>query len=146
MRAGRRHMLATLLGFALSAGAVAPVPGAGLRDLGPAPDRTRVRIAVVLRYRNPADLERLVRLQADPESPLYHRFLKPAEFAAAFAPAPADYTRVTGSLRRAGFTVTQIFANRTIVDATAPVRIAERYFGTSIDALEQPGAGVRYAN
>jgi len=119
---------------------------AGLVDLGHAPATTAVHLALTLRYRNQAELDRLVLLQSRPDSPLFHHFITPAEFAAYFAPAPDSYERVAGSLRAAGFSVAPAHSNRTVIDAVAPALAAERYFGTRIDVVGQIGHGLRYAN
>jgi subtilase family serine protease len=120
--------------------------GGGIRDLGPAPMSQRVRIAVVLDYHHAADLDALIAAQADPRSALYHRFLTPAQFRDYFAPTAAEYGRVVGALRRGGFTITHAFANRTVVDATAPAPVAARYFATAIDRVVAPGIGATYTN
>jgi subtilase family serine protease len=49
-------------------------------------------------------------------------------------------------LQRAGFTLTQTFPNRTVIDVSAPAAIVERYFNTEIHRVNQDGAGGRYAN
>jgi pseudomonalisin len=120
--------------------------GADLRDLGRATAATQVGIALTLRYRNQAELDQLVRLQSDRRSPLFHRFLRPAQFAAEFSPLPADYARVASTLAAAGFKVEPGAANRTLISADAPVPVVERFFGTQIHRLAQAGYGIRYAN
>ena len=85
-------------------------------------------------------------MQSDRRSPLYHRFLTARQFNDYFAPAPESYATARGLLERAGFRITQSYANRTLIDATAPVSRAERYFDTEIHRVEQSGAGLRYAN
>jgi kumamolisin len=124
----------------------APLARPDLVDLGRAPAATPVRLALTLRYRNQAELDRLVFLQATPGSPLYHHFLTVEQFAAYFAPEPAAYERVADSLRAAGFTVAPARADRTIVDAVGSASAAERYFGTRFHLVRQAGHGVRYAN
>jgi pseudomonalisin len=123
-----------------------PVARRDLIDLGRAPAATPVRLALMLRYRNQTELDGLVRLQATPGSPLYHHFLTRAQFAAAFAPSPADVARVAASLAAAGFRVAPVLPNRTIVDATGSAAAAERYFGTQLHRVAQAGYGIRYAN
>jgi subtilase family serine protease len=139
------------LALALSAAARATVPIdvgtlAGLRDLGRAPASTSVRVAVVLRYHHDAELERLVEAQADPESTLYHRFLSTGQFAAYFSPTRVEYARVARALQRGGFTIAHTFANRTVVDATAPAPIAARYFSTEIHRVLAPDVRSTYTN
>jgi len=125
---------------------VADVPRVPLTDLGRAPSTSPIRVALTLQYRNKQQLDALVEMQSDPASPLFQHWLTPAQFSANFAPTPADYARTIGELQRGGFRVVQTYANRTVVDAVAPVGSVERFFGTQIHRVMQPGQGVRYAN
>lgn len=139
------------LAFGMTAAAAATVPiesgsTAGLRDLGPAPSTVTVRVAVVLNYRHDDELDALTEAQADPDSPLYHHFLTPEQFAGYFGAKPADYARVVASLRSGGFTVTQTYPNRTVVDAIAPAPVAAKYFSTEIHSVISPDAGRTYTN
>jgi subtilase family serine protease len=118
----------------------------GVRDLGPAPAAQRVRVAIVLNYHHASELDGLVAAQADPRSAIYHRFLTPAQFDGYFSPTTAEYAGVVRALRRGGFTITHVFANRTVVDASAPAPVAARYFGTAIDRVVADGIGVTYTN
>ncbi|MEO6990650.1 MAG: S53 family serine peptidase [Candidatus Baltobacteraceae bacterium] len=119
---------------------------AGVRDLGPIAASSAISVAMTLAYRHADQLERLIDHQSDPSSPLYRHFLSNAQFNGYFAPSRADYARVAAALRRAGFTVSHVYTNRTLLDATAPAGIAERYFKTVIHTVAQPGHGLRYAN
>ncbi len=137
--------------FGLSAAGAATVPiepgnTAGVRDLGPAPASVSVRVAVVLDYHHEDELDRLTEAQADPDSPLYHHFLTPAEFAAYFAATPDEYARVAAALRRGGFTITHTAPNRTVIDAVAPAPVAAAYFDTDIHSVLSPDAGRTYSN
>lgn len=124
----------------------APLAGLHLRDAGPAEARTTLALALTLRYRNADRLDRLVAEQSDPHSAYYRRWLSNEQFAATFAPAEADYRKVEASLQRAGFHVDATYANRTVVDASAPVETIERYFETSIHRVRPAEGGVAYAN
>ncbi len=137
----------TAAASSLPSGYAAEVPHrADIRDLGRAQPTLPVSIAVTLNYRHSAELERLVQLQSDVQSPLYHHFLTSAQFDGYFAPTISDYERTAAALRRAGFRITQTFVNRTVVDATAPAAVAERYFTTQIHGVVQSGVGARYSN
>jgi xanthomonalisin len=126
---------------------VAGVPrGEGLHDFGRADGALRVRLALLLNYRNDAELDRLLDEQRDAASPLYGQFLTSQQFRAYFAPTPETYARVAAALGRAGFTITHAFANRTVIDASAPAPVVERYFHTEIHRLAVDGVGVHYAN
>lgn len=124
----------------------ATVPRATFSDLGHAAPDTPVSIVITLAYRNPAQLQALIDLQNDEHSPYYRHWLTSAQFNAAFAPTSLQYAKVIRSLQSAGFRVTGTYSNRTIVDATGTVLLAERYFGTRIDRVVQPRHGTRYAN
>ena len=115
-------------------------------DLGVAPAATLVTLAVVMAYRNQAALDDLVLQQGTPSSPLYHRFLTPAQFAAQFGPTAAAYNQVRTSLTSAGFAIVQTYSNHTVIEATAPAKVAAGYFRTQFHLVNQAGHGVRYAN
>ena len=126
---------------------VAPVTGLrGITDLGHAAATTPVALAVTLHYRNEAQLQQLVTLQSDPYSPIYRRFLTNEQFNASFAPTDADYRRVLSALGSAGFRVTQMYPNKTVIDAVGTVASANRFFGTDIHRVFQSGHGIRLAN
>jgi len=56
--------------------------GHGVRGSGRAPESMRVRLAIVLSYRNRAELESMVYAQSDPKSPLFRHYLTPQQFTA----------------------------------------------------------------
>ena len=85
-------------------------------------------------------------MQRDSASPLYRHWLTNAEFNDAFAPSAAQYALVATTLQRAGFTIAGTFPNRTVIDVTGPVAVAEKAFGTEIHRVNQPGFGERFAN
>ncbi len=119
---------------------------AGVRDLGRAPASTLVHVAVVLHYHHDAELDNLVEGQGDPSTSLYEHFLTPAQFRNYFSPTGAEYDRVIGALQRGGFTITNTFANRTVVDAQASAPVAARFFDTEIHRVLTPDVGVRITN
>jgi subtilase family serine protease len=142
---------ASAVAFVASAASAAVLPPrltipAPWRDLGRATPSTRIDVALTLNYHNDAELEQLIEAQTDETSPLYHRFLSPGQFAQYFGPTAADYARTIAALRAGGFTITQTFANRTVVDAAAPAAVAERFFSTEIHFVRREDGSVRYIN
>jgi len=133
---------------ATSSGIVASVPsGTGIRDLGRIPATTRISIAISLPYRHHDELERLVAAQGDSGSPWYHHFLTRSQFDAYFSPEPQTYAHVLASLKSASFTIGHAYSNRSLLDATAPSSVVERYFSTEIHRVAPSGGqGVRYQN
>jgi subtilase family serine protease len=133
----------------------APFPNSGIfstarvtacSDLGAAPLTTTVNIAVVLKYHNQDQLDRFVAEQGNPDSPYYHHFLTPRQFAKLFGPTSVQYARVVDLLRNGGFTIDHTFANRTVIDAHAPAPVAEQFFSTEIHSLRCGDGRIRYAN
>lgn len=118
----------------------------GVHDLGAAPPSTRIRVAIVLQYHHDADLEALTQAQADPDSPVYHHFLTPAQFDSYFAPTPSEYARVIAALEQGGVTVTRTYANRTVVDAAAPAPVMARFFHTAIHLVRTADGRTTWTN
>jgi len=126
--------------------AVATSPTPAWYDLGRAKSSTIVKIALVLNYRNPEKLDQLVEQQSDPSSNRYRRFLTPEQFATQFGPTPVDYARAVAELRRNGFRIDRVYANRTVIDASAPAPVAEQLFSTEIHLAKFNDGSVRYFN
>jgi kumamolisin len=130
-----------------NSGQISDVPSVVLTDLGRAPQVALMAIAVTLKYRRAPQLQQLIQLQTDVNSPLAMHFLTNEQFNDAFAPSQLDYKRVIISMARAGFRISHTYSNRTVVDATGPVSLVERYFATKIHRIRQPGVlGTRYVN
>lgn len=106
----------------------------------------QVRLSVLLRYQNQAELDALVEAQADRGSPYFRRYLTNAQFNAYFAPSMESYRRVAQVLTSSGLQIVQTFGNRTIIEATGPSAAAERLFATRIDFGLQDGYGRRCKN
>jgi len=118
---------------------------APLRDLGRAPSRTPVDLAVQLPYRQASELRHLVEAQRDAASPQYRHFLTPVQFRTYFAPPQTDYQRAVAALVRAGFHVETI-PNGTLIRAVGDARLAERYFATQIHLVSPARGTVNYMN
>jgi kumamolisin len=123
--------------------AAATVPA---RDLGRRASRNPVAIVIALKFNNAAELSRLADEVSDPNSARFRHFLKPSEFASRFAPTLAQQGKVIGKLRAAGFTIDHTFANRALIDASAPSGTVERFFNTRIHDFDQGKHGRRFSN
>ena len=89
-------------------------------------------VAVSLALRNPAALDRFIASVSDPSSRAYGHYLSPTQFAALYGPTPAQVDQLVQHLRTSGLTVMSVTPNRTIVDASGPVRAVETAFGVTI--------------
>src|ERR1017187_786812 len=87
-------------------------------DRGYVNAETRLDRMLLLLKASPAqqsELDALVEAQQNPASPLYHRWLTPAEYSARFGVSAQDTSRVTAWLAGHGFTVIEIPAGNRLV-------------------------------
>ncbi len=105
-----------------------------------------VSVSLTLRYNNQAQLDQFVANVSDPHSPSYRQYLTREQFNNLYAPTVQQEASVVQALQNAGFTITQRFPNRTIVDATAPSSTVERFFSTEMHTVRQARYGDRFAN
>ncbi|MFN2448564.1 MAG: protease pro-enzyme activation domain-containing protein [Candidatus Baltobacteraceae bacterium] len=115
-------------------------------DLGRRSASAPVTVSLTLAYNHQSELDALVAAQADASSPMYHHYLTTAQFNAYYAPTAQQEQAVLSALQSAGFTITQRFANRTIIDARASSGAVERFFTTEIHDVNQGKFGRRFMN
>ncbi|HLW17752.1 MAG TPA: protease pro-enzyme activation domain-containing protein, partial [Actinomycetota bacterium] len=114
---------------------VVPVllPGLRLAQLtGRAPAGQRRTIGVSIAAPDPAGEQRLYNALYDPSSPLYHKFITPAEYAARFGITPATVARVTGWLRSGGLTIETLTSSGSYITASGTIAQLDRLFSTTI--------------
>jgi hypothetical protein len=116
------------------------------KDAGRRAASAPVKIALTLAYNHQDQLDQLVAQISNPRSGMYHRYLTPEQFNNYYAPTVAQEATVVRSLQAAGFTIGTRFPNRTIVDASAPSSVVERYFSTEMHTVHQGKYGERYTN
>jgi hypothetical protein len=112
-------------------------------DVGRRAAAKTASVVVLMKYRDQGGLDRLTARLARSQSSHY---LTRQEFLVHYAPTPQQEQIVLDGLRRAGFTIDRRYGNRTIIDASAPVRTVERFFNTQIHDFRQAGHGVRFAS
>lgn len=115
-------------------------------DAGRRAPSAPVTVSLTLAYNHQAELDRFVAGVSDPHAGSYRRFLSSQQFNDYYAPTAQQEQSVVSTLTRAGFTITQRFPNRTIVDATAPSATVERFFSTQMHTVRQGIYGERFAN
>ena len=115
-------------------------------DLGRRSASAPVSISLTLRYNNQAELDQFVANVSDPHSSAYGHVLTQQQFNSTYAPTVQQEASVVQALQKAGFTITQRFSNRTIVDATAPSATVEHFFSTEMHTVQQGKYGARFAN
>jgi subtilase family serine protease len=105
-----------------------------------------VNVVFTLRYNHQSELDQFVAEAANPHSSKYLHFLTPSEFDSYYAPTAQQEGAVVSALTAAGFTVTKRFANRTVIDASAPSGTVERFFSTEMHTVRQGKYGERFTN
>ena len=118
---------------------------AGADDLGALSGQTVVAGARLL-LRRPADrqarLDELLGAQQDPASPLYHRWLGPAELGHDFGPSPASVATAENWLTAQGFTIGAVSPTRMAISFSGTARAVARAFGASVHAYALRGRQV----
>ncbi len=114
--------------------------------LGSDQSNRTLQMSVNLALRNQYELNALLRDLYDPSSPNYHQFLTVAEFAQRFGPTAEQQQAVEHYLTRQGFTVTQTYPNRLIIDFSGPQSLAEQTFGVAINDYQTPTGRDFFAN
>jgi uncharacterized membrane protein len=86
-----------------------------------------------------AGLDALVEAQHNPESPLYHQWLTPAEFGVRFGASAGDVARIAGWLRGHGFTVSEVAASNRLVIFSGTAEQVGEAFHTEIHRYKVDG-------
>ena len=79
-----------------------------------------------------ADLTSFLAQQQDPNSPNYHRWLTPEQYADRFGASQQDAARVVAWLKKENLRVIEVARGRNLISFTGAVRDVEHAFGTEI--------------
>ena len=115
-------------------------------DAGRRAPGAAVNVTLTLAYNHQQELDQFVANVSDPHSGMYRHFLTAEQFNNYYAPTAQQEETVVRSLQAAGFTITHRYRNNTLVDATAPSAVVERFFATEIHSVNQGKYGGRYTN
>lgn len=126
---GGSSSLPTTTGSPLDTGAALVQPDAIART-APAGVRTYVHLPL----RNGTELDTLIQQQSSKDSPMYHHWLTPAQFRAAYGPRADDLKSAAATMQSLGFKTT-ITSQGIIADA--PRATVERTFGVRLGAHVQ---------
>ena len=116
------------------------------RLLGPANANQRISLSIGLHPSNEQALKAFATSVSKPKSSNFHRFLTPAQFAAAFAPGQSTYTAIQQFLRGNGFTITHTYSHRLSIAFSGTIGQAERAFGVKINNYAAANGHTFYAN
>ena len=149
-RAVGSSLLHSLLFFALAAGSVAQstisltqtpyaIQHGNARLLGRYEPGRMLRLVVALQPPHMEDEEQFLRELQDLNSPLFHKFLTEKEWNERFAPSLENEDAVATWLQGQGFTITQRFSNRLLIDVEASAAAIERAFNITINSYDVGG-------
>ena len=111
-------------------------------DLGAAPGVTvldRMMLELEPSPAQQAELDALVEAQHDPQSPLYRRWLTPAEYGARFGAGAADVARTCAWLRGHGFSVDEVAASNRLIQFSGTAAQVAETFHTEIHRYKVDG-------
>lgn len=103
-------------------------------------------MSINLSLRDLSGLQQYVQQEYTPGSYLYHRYLRPAEFAALYGPTPQEVQQVADYLRAQGFNVTRAQPGDTVLDFSGTVALAQQAFAVQIRSYRSRQGRVFYAN
>ncbi len=106
---------------------------------------SRVDFQLVLRLRNAAGAEALVRAVSSPGSRSYRHYLTTAQWEARFSPSASQVNSARAWLRSEGFRVDGVSKDRMTVSASGTAARVERAFGTGLENYRVNGHTVRLA-
>ncbi len=117
------------------------VPGfaKGTSPLGLTDSTKTIDLMIWLKPRNKAGLDELVASQYDPASANYRHWIKPAQFAEAYAPTAADAATVSKFLKSSGLAVEEVGPQNFYVRARGTVANVNRAFQVSLHDFQFKG-------
>ncbi|WP_045697023.1 protease pro-enzyme activation domain-containing protein [Streptomyces rubellomurinus] len=139
----------TAVSLGVSTAQAAPAPRVALTNTvnpavahsekkGDVPAEQQISVAVSLKLRNAAELDRFLGAVTTPGSPEYGKFLTPEQFTERFGPTQQDVAQVKAYLAAQGLTVTEVSANRQVVSAHGTTAQVSQAFGTHESAYVDP--------
>ncbi|WP_224281228.1 protease pro-enzyme activation domain-containing protein [Streptomyces sp. LS1784] len=105
---------------------------------GDVPAAQQIAVSVSLKLRNTDALDRFLTAVATPGTPEYGHYLTPEQFTAQFGPTQAAVDQVRAYLAQQGLTVTDVSANRQVVNAHGTAAQVSQAFGTHESSYLDP--------
>ncbi|MFD7451055.1 protease pro-enzyme activation domain-containing protein [Kitasatospora sp. NPDC059827] len=105
---------------------------------GDVPAEQQISVAVSLKLRDSAGLDRFLAAVATPGTPEYGTYLTPEQFSARYAPTQQAVDQVKAYLTAQGLTVGDVSANRQVVNAHGTAAQVSQAFGTHESSYLDP--------
>jgi len=150
----KRNLVVTLLSLALACPLLAGQAGAASTTSKQTPHQVlngtaklvghynpsqALRVVFGLKPQNVAELQQLIKELHDKKSPQFHHFLTAEEWNARFAPSAQDEQSVVDWAESHGFTITQRYPNRLLVDVEATSGTIEKALNVTINSYQLGG-------
>src|SRR5690348_11442212 len=126
-----RSALASQSAPAAEVAALSPLL-ASSQPLGNADPRQTLSMSINLSLHDMSGLQQYIQQIYTPGSYLYHRYLRPADFAALYGPTAQEIQQVADYLRSQGFNVTHARTGDTVLDFSGTVAQAQQAFAVQI--------------
>ncbi|OKJ16662.1 protease pro-enzyme activation domain-containing protein [Kitasatospora sp. CB01950] len=148
----------TAVSLGVGTAQAAPTPNAGSRvalpqtvtpavarshKQGDVPADRKISVAVSLKLRNTAELDRFLAAVGTPGTPEFGHYLTPEQFNERFGPTQADVDQVRAFLAAQGLKVDSVSANRQVVNASGSASKVAAAFGTHESTYSDPQQGNR---
>jgi subtilase family serine protease len=101
-------------------------------DQGAAVASTTLTVSIVLKVRNPEELDKFIASTVNPRSEQYHRFLSVDQFRSRFAPSARDVKRVTDYLQGLGLVVNDVYPSNLLIKVTGTSAQLNQAFATTL--------------
>ena len=116
----------------------------GMR-VGPTDPSRQISLSISMATASDAEINRALAAIEDPNSPEYHHYLTPEEYARRFGPSAAALATVERSLSAAGFHVTLPSAGGSLLGAQGTVAQAQALFGVHLSDYRTASGETYYA-
>jgi subtilase family serine protease len=109
------------------------------QDLGAASAGQQLNLSIALPLQNQLALHALLVNLYDPNSPFYHQFITPADFASQFAPSTKTIQEVKDYLTASGMSVTSMSPNDQFINFTSSVANIQTAFHVQVHQYSYKG-------
>ena len=130
---------------AVEIGSLPPLVARSQRISSVDPQR-HLSLSINMSLRDQGGLRQYVQALYTPGSYLYHRYLRPAEFARLYGPTERDVASVTNYLHSQDLQVTRAIPGQQVIDFNGTVAQVERAFGVQINMYRARNGRTFYAN
>ena len=145
MLAGLPALMAASPALRSPLGRHVPMPELTRHELGPVDDGRILHVSLGLAGRDPQAAEQRLAQAYDPSSPLYHHWLKPAEYGDLYGVSPADYQAVLDWAAAHHLQVQRTYQSRLLVSLAGRAQDVAQAFHVRLLRYQHPAGGEFYA-